>query len=124
MAFIYAPDGTKLLTGDLDSIRRATNDWPTCLGWIVPYRNGQQTFPGRPHMFGKMADYRKTAYVSVNRESRCMDPRRRDSSLRKRRLWVISLNRGIGDEEEIMKVRNLPKRYLGVFKTIDQNESP
>jgi len=124
MAFIYTPTGTKIVTGDLPSIIYATKKWPTCHGWVVPYRNREPlNYEAMPYLFGRLADgdAYSALHLSIDRDHQIgILIGTRERPPQRRRRWILREWRN-GRSEDITSFRNVPKRYMGIFKVLEDS---
>jgi hypothetical protein len=128
MAFVYAPGGTVVYTGDLGTIQKHLSGGPTCHGRIVYYMKGIRYPQTRVNIFGKGAfAFRKQNYLSFEHLSKrnvnqlwggFQGEKDIAADLDDRKKHILIEHFGL-QRHVLGKWRNLPKTYLPVFKEYD-----
>jgi len=115
LAFVYAPDGVKMFTGDLGVIEDNAKKLPTSHGWIVPYRGGKQIGPAMPHLFGKHTHAKYGVFPAVHmmpigcRKKECLSHRK----------WKIFVRTSPTSTVVLATLRSLPKQHLRCLKKVE-----
>ena len=106
VAFIYAKNGTEMITGSLDKIEEHTKRWHTCHGMIRGYKHGV-AYPPSFKIFGRHASWQSKMHFTMSHKKRSIQKDR------KRNYWDILI--WVNKEPHIYtRYRKIPERYLNL----------